>query len=126
MVDTMEIYKITQGMTYKYATKYHNVRQTYNGYSYMSKLEAGQAFELDVRMKAGEIISWERQVKIDLQAYGKHICNYYIDFVATRKDGIKEYIEVKGMETDVWKMKWKMFEAKMAIEDPRAELIIVK
>lgn len=92
----------------------------------MSKLEAQQAFELDCRLKAKEIKSWSRQVKIELSAYGKHICNYYIDFVAIRKDGVKEYIEVKGMETDVWKLKWKMFTAKMAIEDPRAELIIVK
>lgn len=110
----------------RFQTKYKNVKQTYNGYSYMSKLEAQQAFELDCRLKAKEIISWERQVKIDLQAYGKHICNYYIDFVATRKDGVREYIEVKGMETDVWKIKWKMFSAKMAIEDPKAILTIIK
>lgn len=113
-------------MTFRYATKYKNVRQTYNGYSYMSKLEAGQAYELDCRLKAKEIISWDKQVKIDLQAYGKHICNYYIDFVAIRKDGVKEYIEVKGMETDLWKLKWKMFTAKMAIEEPSAKLIIIK
>lgn len=113
-------------MTYRFQNKYRNVRQTYNGYSYMSKLEAQQAYELDCRLKAKEIISWDRQVKIELEAYGKHICNYYIDFVATRKDGIKEYRECKGMETDVWKMKWKMFTAKMAIEDPQAELIIIK
>lgn len=110
----------------RFQTKYKNVKQTYNGYSYMSKLEAQQAFELDCRLKAKEIISWERQVKIDLQAYGKHICNYYIDFVATRKDGVKEYIEVKGFETDVFKIKYKMFKAKMSIEDPSAQLIIVK
>lgn len=110
----------------RFQTKYKNVHQTYNGYSYMSKLEAQQAFELDCRLKAKEITSWARQVKIELQAYDKHICNYYIDFVAVRKDGVKEYRECKGMETDVWKIKWKMFTAKMALEDPRAELIIIK
>jgi hypothetical protein len=80
--------------------------------------------ELDFRMKAGEIKSWDRQVKIDLEAYGKHICNYYIDFVAILADGNKEYTEVKGFETNTWKMKWKMFKAKMEKEDPRAIIII--
>lgn len=112
--------------TYFKANKYGSIRQTYNGYSYMSRLEAQYAAELDLRVKAKDIKKWERQVKIDLTAYGKHICNYFIDFVITHNDGSIEYIEVKGLETDLWKMKWKMFSAKMAAEQPRAKLTIVK
>lgn len=92
-------------------TKYHNKRQEYGGHSYMSKLEADIAWQLDMRIKAGEVESYKRQVKIPLTVKGKHICNYFIDFVVKCTDGTTEYLEAKGFETDVWRMKWKIFEA---------------
>lgn len=92
-------------------TKYHNKRQEYNGYQYMSKLEADVAYQLDMRIKAKEVKSYQRQVKIPLDVKGHHICNYIIDFVVKCTDGTTEYTEAKGFETDVWKMKWKLFEA---------------
>jgi len=110
----------------RWPTKYGNKKQTYNGISYHSKLESGYAQELDLRKKAKDIKDWRRQVKIDLTAHGKHICNYYIDFVIEHNDGSEEYVEVKGFETDVWRMKWKMFEAQMEAENPRAKLTIVR
>ena len=115
-------------MTYKrqYQNKYGAVKQTYNGYSYDSKKEAAYAMELDLRIKAKDIKSWDRQKKIELEAYGKHICNYYIDFVITHNDGKKEYVEVKGFETDLWKLKWKMFVAKLREEEPSAVATLVK
>jgi len=106
--------------------KYGAIKQTYNGYTYHSKKEAQYAFELDCRIKVGEIISWKRQVKIELRAYDKHICNYYIDFVAELPDGNKEYIEVKGFSTNVFLIKWKMFKAKMAQEQPRDLVTIIR
>lgn len=92
-------------------TKYHNKRQEYGGHSYMSKLEADVAWQLDMRIKAGEVKSYKRQVKIALDVKGKHICNYIIDFVVKRTDGVTEYLEAKGFETEVWRLKWKLFEA---------------
>lgn len=91
--------------------KYSNVRQTYQGYSYQSKKEAQQAFELDLLQKAGEIKSWERQKTLSLDVNGIHICNYRMDFVIYHHDGRTEFLEVKGFPTDVWKMKWKLLEA---------------
>ena len=114
------MYRITK------TNKYGNIKQTFQGYSYDSKLEAGVAQDLDLRQKAGDIASWERQKTIRLYAYGKHICNYRIDFVVTHNDGIREYLEVKGFETDVWKLKWKLFEAQMAEEEPMARLTIIR
>lgn len=93
--------------------KYGAIKQTYQGYSYMSKKEAAKAMELDMLVKAGEIKGWERQKKIELKGEnGGHVCNYYIDFVVEHKDGVIEFIEVKGFKTDVWKLKWKLFEDK--------------
>jgi len=76
-----------------------------------SKFEAGKAQELELLLKAGEIKSFQEQVKIPLVVNGFHICNYYIDFVVKHNDGEIEYVETKGYATDVWKLKWKIFEA---------------
>jgi len=86
-------------------------KQSYNGYIYMSKFEAGYAVELDMRLKSGDIKAWERQVKIPLVVNGFFICNYYVDFLVHHNDGNTEYVETKGYATDVWKLKWKLFEA---------------
>lgn len=94
-----------------YERKYKNVKQEHNGIVYHSKKEAGYAAELDLRKKAGDILEWERQVKISLDVNGFHICNYYIDFKVLHNDGTIEYVEVKGFETDEWRLKWKLFEA---------------
>ena len=94
--------------------KFKNIRQTYNGYSYASKKESSYAGELDLRLKAKDIKSWQRQVKIDLEAYGEPICKYYCDFLINHIDGTKEYVEIKSpiTMTETWRLKWKMFEAK--------------
>lgn len=76
-----------------------------------SKFEAGKAQELELLKKAKEIKDFQEQVKIALVVNGFHICNYYIDFVVEHNDGEIEYIETKGYATDVWKLKWKLFEA---------------
>jgi uncharacterized Zn finger protein (UPF0148 family) len=106
--------------------KYGAKRTEFNGHRYDSKFEAQIAEDLDLRLKAKDIKKVDRQVKIALEAYGKRITNYYIDFIITHNDDHLEYLEVKGYETDVWKMKWKMLEAKVAQEDPGAEMTVLK
>jgi len=91
--------------------KYHNRSSIYNGVSYHSGLEARYAFELDMRLRAKQIRSWERQVKIDLRVNGHHINNYYIDFIVHEKDGSRGFVECKGMELEPWKTNWKILEA---------------
>ncbi len=91
--------------------KYNNKKQTYNGRSYDSILECKHAQELDWLLKSGEVIKWEPQHKISLDINGVHIANYFIDFKVWFKDGRIEFHEVKGMETEVWKMKWKITKA---------------
>lgn len=92
-------------------------QQSYNYYNTKkqgkndSKFEAGKAQELALLLKAKEIKGFTEQVKIPLEVNGFHICNYYIDFVIEHNDGTTEYCETKGYATDVWKLKWKLFEA---------------
>lgn len=91
--------------------KYRAQRTEYNGAVYHSKLEAAVAQELDLRVKAGDIKSWERQVKLPLSVNGIHITNYYIDFLIENNDGSREFLEAKGVATPEWKLKWSLLEA---------------
>lgn len=110
----------------KSSNKFKAKKQEYDGKFYHSKGEAGYAAELDWRLKAGDIKSWERQVKIPLKVNGVLICNYYVDFKVTTKHGSTEYHEYKGYETMEWKMKWSLFMALLPEIDPGAELIVIK
>lgn len=100
-------------MTYwqKKGSKYGAKKATYGESIYHSKKEAGYAQELDLRVKAKDIKSWERQVRIPLVVNGYKICDYTIDFVVTHNDKTKEYVEVKGFFTPEFRLKWKLFEA---------------
>lgn len=98
------------GVTKK-QSKYHNKSSIYNDVIYDSIFEAEYAQALDYSLKSGDIKKWERQIKLDLKVNGSHIANYYIDFIVHHNDGSREFVEVKGYKTDMWRMKWKIFEA---------------
>ncbi len=87
-----------------------------------SKSEGDYYLELKLQQQAGLIESFECQVKESLEAYDKHIFNYFVDFLVYHNDGTKEYIEHKGMSTDLWRAKWKMLEAKYDKEIKRGEI----
>lgn len=110
----------------KSSNKFKAKRQDYNGKWFHSRGEAAYAEELDWRIKAGEIKSWEGQVKIPLNVNGVHITNYYVDFKVITKHDSVEYHEYKGFETPEWRMKWALFTALLPEIDPGAELIVVK
>lgn len=90
----------------------YNARKTqYNGRYYDSALEAAYAEQLDWELKAGDIKEVIPQFKISLDVNGVHIANYYMDFKVVYPDGHYEYFEVKGMETPLWRMKWRLAQA---------------
>lgn len=89
----------------------NNYYKTKKAGKYDSKFEAGKAWELGLLKKAGKIKDFKEQVSIPLVVNGYHICIYRIDFVIEHHDGTTEYLETKGFSTDVWKLKWKLFEA---------------
>lgn len=106
--------------------KFNAKRSTYNGRNYHSKMEASYAMELDWRIKAGEVKEWIPQYKLELYVNGKKICNYYMDFKVIMADGSVELHEVKGFETDLWKMKWRITEAILDEIEPGSKLVLIK
>ncbi len=91
--------------------KYKAKRANYGGNLYHSAKEANYALELDIRIKAGEIKSWRRQVPVKLEMNGKKICTYIVDFVAEYPNGHEQWIEIKGYPNPVGELKVKMFKA---------------
>jgi len=106
--------------------KFGNVSKVYGGRVYHSKLEAGYARDLELRKKAGEITEIIPQYKIDLSVNGYHICNYYCDFKIILADGSIELHEVKGFETEIYRLKRKLLEATLLKEHPEIEYIVIK
>ena len=98
----------------------------YNDKFYHSKKEAAYAQELDIRKKAKDIKDWERQVKCPLDVFGRHVCNYFIDFKIYHNDGSIEMVEVKGFQTEIWRLKWKLFEAIWNHDYPDIKLTVIK
>ena len=88
--------------------KYNSRKTKYNGRYYHSGLEAKYAQDLDWRKKAGEIKEITPQFKIAIRVNDQHITNYYMDFKVILIDGTIEMHEVKGMETDLWRIKWRL------------------
>ena len=99
-------------------------KQEYNGRLFDSKFEASQAYELDMRKKAGDIKDYKTQVNIPLIVNGYKICDYRIDFIVEHNDGTREFIETKGVAFPVWKIKWRLFEA--LFTSPNNKLTIIQ
>ena len=111
---------------YTIKKKWTNARkQTYNGLTYDSGFEASYAMYLDKELKAKRISGYDRQVNLDLIVNGFVVCQYRIDYVVYHLDGTTEYVECKGYPTDVWKLKWKLFEALFS-QDPNNKLTIIQ
>lgn len=105
--------------------KYGARKTEYNGRLYHSKREAVYAMELDLRLHAKELISWEPQVTIRLDVNGHHICNYIVDFKLYYTDGRIELVEVKGAKTAVYNLKAKLLTAVYLAEHPEVTYLVV-
>lgn len=57
------------------------------------------------------IRDWRRQVPWPLLVNGKLVCRMVVDFEVHYVDGRVEYVEVKGMQTDVYRLKLKLLRA---------------
>lgn len=102
--------------TQRKVSKYKNIKTTYNGQKYDSAFEASVACDLDIRLKAGEIASWERQYKVEMWAYNCHgekamKVSHKVDFRVHEIDGSYTLLEAKGIETSDYKMRRNWLEA---------------
>lgn len=108
-------------------SKYKSRKTIVDNIPFDSLAEANYYKRLKLLRKAGEIKDFELQPIYILQdAYkrGKRKVQpitYKADFLVTYKDGRKEIIDVKGMKTEVYRIKKKMFEYKF----PDLEIIEV-
>ena len=87
-------------------SKYGNRKTEYNGVLYHSALEAAAAAHLDNLIRQGYVKFWRGQVRYDL--YGG--VTYIADFHVVYQTGRSRNIDLKGFETDVFKIKRKLFE----------------
>lgn len=96
-------------------SKYGNKVVEYKGEKYQSKKEGLYAQQLDFLKKATDpherVVSWERQVPFLVEVNGQKICKYLADFRVHYADGRTEIVDVKGMRTEVYKLKKKLVEA---------------
>lgn len=100
-----------------------------------SGLEANICNDLHTLKRSGAIKNIESQYKIEIMVCRHHICNHYVDFfVEWRKNPIdclptgslqqswhtntildfnfrKTFVEAKGPETDIWRMKHRLVQA---------------
>lgn len=95
--------------------KYHAVKTEIDGITFDSKKEAAFYWELKMRQRAGEIKHFEVKPKIEIQPAfvlpnGEKVgaIVYIPDYVINHNDGVVEIVDVKGMVTEVFKIKWKM------------------
>ena len=87
-------------------SKYGSTKTLYNGVLYDSKLESTCAAQLDALIKLGYVLRWDRQVRFQLTQG----VVYVADFRVTYRFGGPRIMDAKGVETDVFKVKRKLFE----------------
>lgn len=114
--DDLGFVEITHTYKERDMNKYKNKKMVLNGRVYDSKKEMMRAIQLRQMEKAGLISDLQEQVRFVLQEpfvnnYGKkirEIC-YIADFVYN-ENGKQIVEDCKGIRTDVFKIKHKMFE----------------
>ena len=86
-------------------SKYGNRRTLYEGVMFDSQKEASRAVELDMLKRAGEVICWVPHVVFPLS---KGV-SYEADFVIVYADWHVEVEDVKGVRTQAYRIKKKLF-----------------
>lgn len=87
--------------------KYGAIRTEHAGRTYASRAEANYAKGLAARKAAGLVLFWLEQCPIHLPGNTK----YVVDFLEFHADGTTHFVDVKGMETPMFKLKKKQVEA---------------
>jgi len=87
--------------------KFGAQRTERNGRAYASKAEARYAQGLELHKRSGQLLFWLEQVPVQLP--GK--TTYRVDFVEFWADGDIRFVDVKGVETETFKLKKRQVEA---------------
>jgi len=92
--------------------KYGAKATVVDGIRFDSMKEANYYSGLKLRMSMGEVLFFLRQVPLHLTGNVRFV----IDFQEFHVDGSVHFVDVKGMQTEVFKMKKKQAEALYPIE----------
>lgn len=106
-------------MRWPQESKYHNRRVVVDGITFQSVKEASRWQELRLMEMAGEIVGLKRQLRIELVPKTKlyRAVSYVADFVYfDKRAGKTVYEDVKGMKTEVYKIKKKLLYWRHGIE----------
>lgn len=98
-------------MRFTKPNKYRNAPVVVDGIRFASKREAGRYLTLKLLSKAGRIRDLKMQVRFKLLCNGHHITTYVADFTYEEwaNDDWQSVVEdVKGVRTDVYKLKRKL------------------
>lgn len=112
----------------KKRSKYGNKKVKIKGIEFDSIAESRHFLVLLDKKKKKEILDFELQPRFLLQESFKkngetfRKIEYVADFKVIHNDGRIEIVDVKGMETEVFKIKRKLFEYKY----PELSLVLVK
>ena len=98
------------------ARKYYNKKTEIDGIIFDSKKEARRYSELKLLVKAGELVSFDRQVVFPILFEGQLLCKYVADFVTYSKHGLRTVEDAKGMRTRIYQLKKKMMKIINRIE----------
>ena len=99
-------------MMQKKQSKYHNEKTVIDGKRFDSKKEGGRYAELRLLERAKEVVRFFEQVPFHLTAG----IDYIADFVVLWADGHYTVEDVKGIRTDVYIMKKKIFREKYGFD----------
>lgn len=98
-------------------SKYRNQKTVLDGISFDSKREANYYADLKLRERAGEISNLALKTRYDLIVNGIKICAYVDDFqFLDHTEGRYRVIDVKGVQTPVFKLKKKLMKAVHGID----------
>ncbi len=118
MTEVLSRQQLRAAIAPKKRSKYRNEPVVIDGIRFDSKREAAYFAALKLREKAGEVGGVELQKPFPiLGPKGELICTYRADFAFwDHKEDRFRVIDVKGVETDVFKLKRKLMRAFKGIE----------
>lgn len=96
--------------------KYGAKRTVVDGISFASQAEAERYCQLKLLEKIGEVRDLRLQPRFDLVVNEMKICTYVADSEYRDSRGVLHVEDVKGMRTDVYQLKRKLFEALYGIK----------
>lgn len=122
-LEAMPPAKLLAYLSKRKKSKMGNIPIVIDGILFQSTGEGNFYKELKLRLLAGDIKEFKRQVPFDLEVNGIKITRYVADFVTVNHAGNFEVIDFKGMVTDVYRMKRQLMLAihGIVIKEPKSK-----